>query len=432
MTDTLIDPTNRHFLNALVKLSEEEEIEVAEDVYGQNGIKLVARGTRVSSKLYERVVNHKLLKPLEVSLSIAGEDSLDYASVGEELLTEFPQLEALTTWKLGTLTPLNLLAGIKFPPQARTLLTLAARRSPAARRHDVLVTLLALGLTHASHPKDAQWMEMIARASLLHDIGELYIDPKIVSQHEHLAPLEWLQYSAHPVIGATLAREVLGMDEPSQRCILEHHETLDGFGYPRAIQGTGLSGGGMILGVATFISSLIMQEYPYRRIDIALKFIPGEFDPHLVNRVSALLHDLLEPRINDQPPAPTDPLSAKIHQTLLGMSTVLETYERLQSHHPHMSRGTRQTLDSGFDRFVRLQRAFTSTGVEKLNSLADAFNEVEIGGYRFEARCVLHEIAWRCNKLAREIAAHSMRDNTLEAEDQNCLMEFSNALAGAS
>ncbi|WP_018604564.1 HD-GYP domain-containing protein [Uliginosibacterium gangwonense] len=432
MTRDTIDPTNRHFLNALVKLSEEEEIEVAEDVYGQNGIKLVARGTRVSSKLYERVVNHKLLKPLEVSLSIAGEDALDYARVGEELLAEFPQLKALTAWQLGNLTPLRLLADLRFPSQAKTLLTLAARRNPSARRHDVLVTLLALGLAHVSHRKDAQWMDVVARASILHDIGELYIDPEIVKQHEHLAPMEWLQYSAHPVIGATLAREVLGMEELSQRGILEHHETLDGFGYPRAIQGAGLSTCGMILGVATFISSLILQEYPYRRIDIALKFIPGEFDTHLVNSISELLHGLLESQISDKAPTPTDPLPAKIHQTLLGMGTVLETYERLKTLHPHMSHQTKLTLDSGFNRFVRLQRAFTSTGVEKLSSLADAFSEVELGGYRFEARCVLHEIAWRCNKLAREIAANSMRDSTLALEDQNCLMEFSNALAGAS
>jgi hypothetical protein len=86
-------------------------------------------------------------------------------------------------------------------------------------------------------------------------------------------------------------------------------------------------------------------------------------------------------------------------------------------------------LEHFFDRFVRVQRAFTSTGVAGLPKIPSEDEGVE-DAY-FEARCVLQEIGRRCAKLARELAAKTDRDKSFTPIDQACLMEFANALAAA-
>lgn len=431
MPGTLPESTNPHFLNALVKLSGEQEIEISEDVYSHNGMKLIARGTRVSSRLYERIVSHKLVKPLELSLSVSGNALPDYAAVGQALFDEIPRLKNIVDWKYGRVTPLGMLGQLSFPPQARAVLALAEKRSAHSLKTDVLVTLLAMGIANAYRYNDAQLMAKVATAAMLHDIGELYIDPEIVRQHERAAPLEWMQYSAHPVIGATVVREVIGLDAAIQRGVLEHHETLDGAGYPRALQGQGISDIAMIVGLAALIATLASEENPCRRIDIAIKFMPGEFDPGLVSSISELLHEALE----GCPPEPGvgngHHLTDRIHRTLLGMGAVPETYERLVLRQRELSRGAWAMLDQYFDRFVRLQRAFASTGVEGLPEVSDDCAEADAGDSYFEARCVLQEIGRRCAKLARELAAKSTRAKDFTTLDQAYLMEFANALAAA-
>jgi hypothetical protein len=289
-----------------------------------------------------------------------------------------------------------------------------------------------MGVANAFRHNDPQLMTTVAMSSMLHDVGELYIDPEIIKSHEYAAPAEWIHYSAHPVIGATLAREVMGLDVTVQNGVLEHHETLDGFGYPRALHSHCLSAIGSTIGIAEFISSLILQDEPYHRIDIALKFMPGEFEPIIVNSISELLHESMDSHVQNSLPQKNNELPNRIHRTLLGMGTVLETYDRLCEHQYAMGRKAWQTLEHAFERFILLQRAFASTGIESLPTISEICSNTEIDDYFFEARCVLHEITWRCVKLAREIATSSVRTEDLSAFDRECLMDFANALAGAS
>jgi hypothetical protein len=428
MAGSILETTNQHFLSALVKLSEEQEIHVSEDVFSHTGMKLIARGTQVSKGLYERIVNHKLLRPLELSLSVSDGALPDYSSMGEHLFDEMPNLKQIADWKYGRVTPVGMLKELKFPRQAHPVLALAERRTTCSLKVDVLVTLLAMGIANAYRYNDAKLMAQVATAAMLHDVGELYINPAVVAQHESAEPLEWLQYSAHPVIAATVAREVIGLDPAIQRGVLEHHETLDGAGYPRGLHSDGISEIGMIVGTAALIATLIGEDNPCQRIGIALKFMPGEFNPRLVSSISELMRDV-HGACDGQPASESSHLTTRIHRTLLGMGGVPETYEKLAARQRELSKGAWVMLEHFFERFVRLQRAFTSTGVAGLPKISSDGEGAE-DAY-FEARCVLQEIGRRCAKLARELAAKSGRDKSFTPVDQACLMEFANALAAA-
>jgi len=60
------------FIKAVTSLADKREVVAREDIYAKGGMKLVSGGSRLSGHHYDRLVAHKLLKPIEQSLCVAG------------------------------------------------------------------------------------------------------------------------------------------------------------------------------------------------------------------------------------------------------------------------------------------------------------------------------------------------------------------------
>lgn len=423
---SLPQQANRHFLDAVVDLSAEREIEVSEDVYSQCGMKLIARGTRVNASLYERVVNHKLKRPIETSL--VARDGVDTHALREEaerLVEEQPLLQRLCAWSLGRVTPMGMLERMQFSPQATTLMAVSEKRSPGCRQHNITVSLIAMGLANAHRYNDPHLLASIGQAGIFHDLGEVYVDPAFFEPGHSISPREWMTFSAHPIVGAALAREVAGLDARAQTAILEHHERMDGFGYPRALRGERVSVEGRLLGLAESLSALLDKDCARTRIDIALKIMPGEFEPAMVSLIGELLRDVGAPPT--LPRMDADHTSREIHDVFARIEAALDAHDVLMAHVGRLSLSARVALEDVFDRFVRVQRAFASTGVDGLEAVSPKLDEGELIETHFEAHCVLDEISWRLTKLSRELAQKCLG---LPQEESSELMLMANALVG--
>ena len=68
---------------------------------------------------------------------------------------------------------------------------------------------------------------------LIHDIGLLHIDRYILTKQETLSAEEWRKIQSHPVIGYEILKRIDKFPKNVTRAVLEHHENLDGSGYPR-------------------------------------------------------------------------------------------------------------------------------------------------------------------------------------------------------
>jgi diguanylate cyclase (GGDEF)-like protein len=99
-------------------------------------------------------------------------------------------------------------------------------------------------------------------AASLHDIGIVGIPGTILGKKQRLNERELEIARKHPFIGSKLLEGVPGVEE-ARRIILEHHEFLDGTGYPYGLKGEEISLGGRILAVAEFYDS-ITSERPHR------------------------------------------------------------------------------------------------------------------------------------------------------------------------
>jgi HD-GYP domain-containing protein (c-di-GMP phosphodiesterase class II) len=71
---------------------------------------------------------------------------------------------------------------------------------------------------------------------LLHDVGKLAVPLEILRKPGPLDDAEYTEIKRHPGTGRALLEELGGFPEPVRRLVSDHHERLDGKGYPRGLR----------------------------------------------------------------------------------------------------------------------------------------------------------------------------------------------------
>lgn len=129
----------------------------------------------------------------------------------------------------------------------------------------------------------------------MHDIGKLTVPRTILYKPAPLTAAEWMVFRAHPETGAWFA-EVMGADQNVVEAVRQHHERLDGSGYPRGLAGDEITSYARILAVADVYCAMT-QRRPYRsplRQEDALEFLRNRslFDGEVVKALEALVNCL--------------------------------------------------------------------------------------------------------------------------------------------
>jgi HD-GYP domain-containing protein (c-di-GMP phosphodiesterase class II) len=146
-----------------------------------------------------------------------------------------------------------------------TIVTLAAAidaKDPYTCGHSQRVMEYALmGGKMLSLPADA--METLEFASILHDIGKISIDAKILNKADILTPAEWDIIREHPVTGANLLKGIPFLAKASD-FVLYHHERYDGTGYPYGLKGEDIPLEARLIAVADAFDTMITDR-AYKR-----------------------------------------------------------------------------------------------------------------------------------------------------------------------
>ncbi|HYA12842.1 MAG TPA: HD-GYP domain-containing protein [Syntrophales bacterium] len=112
----------------------------------------------------------------------------------------------------------------------------------------------------------------ISTAGMIHDIGKIAIPEAILSKPTKLAEEEFIMIKTHPQVGYEMLKEI-EFPWPVAQIILQHHERMDGSGYPHGLAGEEILLEARILAVADVLEA-ISSNRPYRpahSIDIALE-----------------------------------------------------------------------------------------------------------------------------------------------------------------
>lgn len=99
--------------------------------------------------------------------------------------------------------------------------------------------------------------------SLLHDIGKIGVPDTILSKEGRLTPHEYLQIKQHPIIGRHILEQVPQLKD-GLAAIAQHHEHLDGSGYPDQLVDAQISLTARIVAVADVFDAMT-SDRPYRK-----------------------------------------------------------------------------------------------------------------------------------------------------------------------
>ncbi|RLA89694.1 MAG: hypothetical protein DRG58_04325 [Deltaproteobacteria bacterium] len=104
--------------------------------------------------------------------------------------------------------------------------------------HSVNVCFMLVALLHRLNPDLSQVkLNDYGLGALLHDIGKTRLDKEILNKPGKLTPEEYAEIKKHPVLGVELVRATHPLPPDAENIILQHHEDLDGSGYPFGLGG---------------------------------------------------------------------------------------------------------------------------------------------------------------------------------------------------
>ena len=168
-----------------------------------------------------------------------------------------------------------------------TMAKIVETRDPYTAGHQQRVADLATAIAREMKLEDTR-IDQLRMAAVIHDIGKLYVPSDILSKPGKISDVEFSLIKTHPQSGYDIVK---GMDFPCNvaKAVLQHHERLDGSGYPNQLKGEDTLLEAKILAVADVIEAMASHR-PYRPalgINKALEEISNNkgkiYDPDVVD-----------------------------------------------------------------------------------------------------------------------------------------------------
>ena len=276
-----------HYLRAITDMADRRTVVTQEALYTDRGIKLVDKGARVDSRLYDRLVKHKLRGSIDEHLAM--DDMVSVQSIVQLAASqcEHDTLAYLLVHTLEGMTAEKLLAPVRamlLPPSLAFKLTVMREQHPVLFEHSVRMMLAAVYLGIKSGWSDRECVPL-ATAALLHDIGVLHMDPVWHDPANKMTAVGRRQLMAHPITAMLIIRGQNMFPRVVEQAVLEHHECMDGSGYPRGLQGDQISLMGQILMVAEVVAAFFEKyanEAAAQRLSLTLRLNHRKFPAALI------------------------------------------------------------------------------------------------------------------------------------------------------
>ena len=159
-------------------------------------------------------------------------------------------------------------------------------RDPYTAGHQRRVTALAVAIAEDLEC-DEDVVEGVRAAGLMHDIGKMAVPAEILSKPSELTEIELTLIRDHPRVAFDILKAV-AFPWPLAEIVLQHHERIDGSGYPNGLRGDEIRTEAKILAVADTVEAMASHR-PYRPalgVDAALEEIDRNrgthYDPAIV------------------------------------------------------------------------------------------------------------------------------------------------------
>jgi putative nucleotidyltransferase with HDIG domain len=217
--------------------------------------------------------------------------TMELIKLNEQLKQDIARRESAEAEVQSTLNKLRSAMGGVVQAMALTV----ERRDPYTAGHQRRVSDLARGVA-AEMALSAHQIDGIRMAGLIHDLGKICVPVEILSKPGQLSEIEHTLIKDHPQVGYEILKEI-EFPWPVAQIVLQHHERIDGSGYPAGLCGEDILVEARTLAVADVVEAMASHR-PYRPTlgrDMALEEISQNkgvlYDPDVVDACMKLLQE---------------------------------------------------------------------------------------------------------------------------------------------
>jgi putative nucleotidyltransferase with HDIG domain len=173
----------------------------------------------------------------------AGEDITEVHEARYELRENYSHLE-------------NVIGGI-----IKALATTVETRDPYTAGHQRRVAQLSTAMSKKLG-WDEKTMSGLRMAATIHDIGKMYVPAEVLNKPGKLEPVEFELIKLHSAAGYEIVKDI-DFDQPVAAMVRQHHERLNGSGYPDGLSSEAIQPGAKIMAVADVVEAM-SSDRPYR------------------------------------------------------------------------------------------------------------------------------------------------------------------------
>ena len=396
-----------HYLKTVTRLGDRRALVTSQEIFSSIGIKLVNKGASFNSKLYDQLAQHKLIPSIDQCVSIDDPVSAEgLATQVRDMLASDPCFALLADRFPHTDAIVQTIARIPFNPVIVFKLSVMRDTRPELMKHSLFVSVVSTYIGIRAGLPEAQLTDL-ACAGLLHDIGTLHIDPKLLERGHVLTDRERRHLYAHPVTAYLILEAFPEYDRELLKAVLDHHERLDGSGYPRGLHAPASSRLGQIVSVAEVVGSRLERaDDPYGnlRLETILKLNSRRYGREYIG----YLHLFYARQTDDEPACPPEKREL-MRKRIRDISRVLDSWDRTYS----SFRGSHPVVAFIDDLMSDLLVAVQDAGFDPKQAAAMALSEDD-PNLCVEMGILADEAFWRVKEILQEILR---RWPLLELED---------------
>lgn len=346
----------------------------------------------------------------------------------EQILDDIPFFGRMAGGDEARSRMLDVLAQVPLPDAVARQLALACDT-----RHEVYLHLVRTAIT-------AVWLArtpaltrcdtaMAAAAGLLHDIGMLQVDAQILDPDHVLNREQRRQLVAHPLLSTAILERLAVYPAEVIRAVGEHHECLDGSGYPRNLAGDAISPLGKILALAQVVAAMFGpgRSSPEMRLSVLLRMTWHRYD----NTMGMQVLSMLKPHL--------DVMSAEMHLLEDPIATLCEI-DRLLRQWPlpldgagNPSAGRRAGMETLSANAAQIRRVLAGVGAVP-SQLVLLEGHSKDNALQVELTLLTREACWQLGTLARQTHRrwHAQPDEDYPPAMQRWLTEVESVVASVS
>jgi len=260
MLESLLS-ANDQFLQHLIALSGRCVVLAEFDIYQSEGELLVAAGTVLDLQNLYRLRSQSLSQPVSVQIQV------------EEAFTAESLVFAVSGYMQGDSVLAELLSHCDISeeveqachrlaelPLLLSCLRLLQLQSARVFERGLFCAWFAAALNKRNSASTEQVVEAFI-AGITHDLGYLFVDPAVLLEEYSPANSAWHQRLLHPKFSSDLLALFPTISDGACRAVLEHHEQVDGTGYPGHKVGKQLAPLGRMIHLLDSVHAIYVQHF---------------------------------------------------------------------------------------------------------------------------------------------------------------------------